>query len=911
MILTWNEIRLRAIEFSHDWKDETRERAEAQTFWNEFFKIFGVNRRRVGIYEKEVELFNEHRGMIDLFWKGTLIVEHKSKGSSLDKAYDQAIGYSHGLKDEELPKYVIVSDFQRIRLYDLDEETPSSQEFKLESLVDNIHLFDFIRGVPKRTYKDEDPVNIKAAELMGQLHDALKDNGYSGHYLEVFLVRIMFCLFADDTGIFEKDQFSFYIRTYTSIDGRDVGTTLNHIFQTLNTPENQRERDLDEDMNAFPYINGKLFEETLLSPSFNSKRREILLRCCYFDWSKVSPAIFGTMFQSVIDPVKRRNLGAHYTSEKNILKAIKPLFLDELWDEFERHKRNKRYLKEMLNRIAQMKFLDPACGCGSFLAITYRELRKLSLEIHKEIRRLEGRLEQQVLDIEVFNRDINVDSMYGIELEEFPVQIAKVALWLVDHQMNRQISDEFGSYFARLPLEATPNIIQANALDIDWEDLVSRDNVSYILGNPPYGGYHLRSDTQKEEMKRVFSGKIRSYGKLDYVSAWFLKAQEFIKGTNIQVAFVSTNSLTQGEQVGILWDYLLNEGISINFAHRTFIWSNQSRGDAAVYVVIIGFGYIISKKKVIFDYPNRSGEPLEILAQNINPYLIDFDNIIIKSRRRTICDVPKISYGCKPVDGGNLILNDSEREEYLQNEPEGEKYIRPLASAKEFLYNKRRWCFWLLDADPTELRKLPILRSRIEEVKKFRLASKKAQTNELANQPMLFGEIRQPNQGKYILIPLHTSESRKYIPMGFLPHYFIVHNSCAIVENATPYHFGVINSAMHMAWMSHVCGRLESRYRYSNDIVYNNYPWPESPTSMQIQKVKESVNEVLGARKKYLQTSLADLYDPLQMPRDLFNAHKKLDLAVDRCYRSRGKFNSNLDRIEFLFDLYDKHTNQQ
>jgi N-6 DNA Methylase. len=910
MVLTWNEIRHRAIEFSHEWKDETRERAEAQTFWNDFFGIFGVKRRRIAVYEKEVELFNEHKGLIDLFWKGTLLVEHKSHGSSLDKAYDQAIGYSHGLKDEELPKYVIVSDFQSIRIYNLDEGAQYWNEFKLEHLVDNIHLFDFIRGVPKKAYTDEDPVNIKAAELMGRLHDALKENGYTGHRLEVFLVRLMFCLFADDTGIFEKDHFSFYIQTYTSIDGRDVGTTLNYIFQTLNTPEDQREKNLDEDMNTFPYINGNLFEELLPTPSFNSKTREILLSCCYFDWSKVSPAIFGTMFQSVIDPVQRRNLGAHYTSEKNILKAIKPLFLDEIWDDFERHKRNKRYLREMLGKIAGMKFFDPACGCGSFLAITYRELRKLSLEVHKQIRRLEGQLEQQVLDIEVFNRDINVDSMYGIELEEFPVQIAKVALWLVDHQMNRQISDEFGSYFARLPLEATPNITQANALEMDWEDLVSRDDISFILGNPPYGGYHLQSSTQKEEMQEVFSGKIKSYGKLDYVSAWFLKAQEYIKGTDIQVAFVSTNSITQGEQVGILWDYLLNESIVINFAHRTFDWSNQSRGDAAVYVVIIGFAYTNKTRKIIYNYKDPFSDPEEIVACNINPYLIDFKNIIIKTRKRTICDIPHIRKGNIPVDGGHLLLSDEEKIEYLKDEPLGEKYIRPLASAKEFLHNKGRWCFWLVDAEPSELRKLPVLRSRIEDVKSFRLASKKAQTKELANQPMLFGEIRQPVQGSYILIPLHTSEHRKYVPMGFLPYDFIVHNSCAIVENATTYHFGVLNSAMHMAWMSHVCGRLESRYRYSNDIVYNNYPWPKNPTPTQMQTIKECVKEVLDARNNHSQASLADLYDPLRMPRDLFTAHKKLDLAVDRCYRSRGKFNSNLERIEFLFDLYDQYTTQ-
>lgn len=918
MPLSWNEILERAIKFSHDWKDTTSEKAEAQTFWNEFFHIFGIERRRVAVYEKAVEQLGNKRGSIDLFWKGTLLVEHKSTGQNLDKAEFQALDYFQGLK-EDWPRYVIVCDFNKFRLSDYEDNT--NYEFYLSELVDHLKLFDFIRGYTKKTYKDEDPVNVEAAELMGKLHDALKENGYSGHPLEMLLVRLMFCFFADDTGIFlPKKQFSYCIETKTEEDGQNTGSVLNHIFEILNTPENKRQINLDEDFKILPYINGLLFSEMFQTPEFNTKTRNILVKCCNFDWSRISPAIFGSMFQSVMNPKMRRNLGAHYTSEKNILKTVNALFLDELWKKFESNKHNKLNLEILLYDIGKIKILDPACGCGTFLVISYRELRRLEIQIHKQLRHLEGiHNEQKVLNVDMFNPDINVNSMYGIEIEEFPARIAQVALWLVDHQVNIELSSEFGFPFVRLPLVVSARICVKNALDIDWETVVPKNEVSYIIGNPPYSGYHLQSDTQKQDMKRVFSGKISGYGKLDYVSAWYQKALEYIKDTNIEVGFVSTNSITQGEQVGILWESLVKDGIRINFAHRTFDWSNQAKGNAAVYVVIIGFAVFDRKKKYLYEYSDPFGEPFEIEAQNINSYLIDAQNFILKSRKTPLSDVPVIKWGCKPVDGkekeeggvtqnsgGNLVLSDKERVEYLSKEPKGEKYIVPLASAKEFLHNIPRWCFWLVDASPADFKNLPVLKQKIERVRDFRLASKKEATKKLALTPMLFGEIRQPTSN-FILIPIHSSERRRYIPMAYLPPAFIVHNSCAFIEDAKLYHFGVLSSSMHMAWVRQVCGRLESRYRYSNDIVYNNFPWPKALSQKQFQEVTNGVWRVLDIRKAYSDSSLSDLYDPLTMPKRLMDIHATLDRAVERCYRPQP-FTNDSERLKFLFQLYEEYT---
>lgn len=906
--LSWNEIRKRAIKFSTEWKDETSESAEAQTFWNEFFQIFGINRRRIASFEKSVKLLGDKRGSIDLFWKGHLIVEHKSRGKSLDKAFGQAIDYFLGLEDYALPKYVIVSDFSRFRIFDLVDDL--KHDCTLEELPQRIRLFDFILGHTKKVYKEEDPVNIEAAELMGKLHDALKENGYNGHPLEVFLVRLMFCLFADDTGIFEKNTFVDYIENKTNVDGTDVGLHLSYLFSVLNTPEEKRQKNLDEDLAKFPYINGKLFEESLLPPAFNSDLRRILSEACYFDWSRVSPAIFGSLFQSVMDPLERRDFGAHYTSEKNILKAIKGLFLDDLWSDFKSHKKNKTYLNQLLGKIAKIKIFDPACGCGNFLIIAYRELRKLEIEIHKQLQVLEGRAGQQVLDVNIFNKGINVDSMYGIEILEFPVRIAEVALWLVDHQMNDQISKEFGYHYARLPLKTSPNIIHGNALRIDWDDIMPRNELSYIISNPPFAGKKRRNKEQNEDMKLVFTG-IKNYGILDYVSSWYIKAAEYIRGTDIKVALVSTNSITQGEQVGVLWDFLLNKmGIKIHFAHRTFRWLNEARGKAQVFVVIIGFAAFDTKQKFLYEYKDPNSDPLEVKAKTINPYLVDSGEVIIVNMSKPISEAPKITFGSMPNDGGNFLFTDDEKNEFLKLEPGAVTFIKPFISAKEFINKKKRWCLWLKDASPSVLRKLSHVNERVQNVKELREKSKRDSTRKLAATPYLFGEIRQPDSGEYILIPLHSSENRNYIPMAFLSHENIANNSCSIIPNATPYHFGILTSEMHMAWMRQVCGRLEGRYRYSNNLVYNNFPWPENPTPKQIEAIEKGVRELFSVREKLEDSSFADLYDPLYMPKELLKAHNKLDKAVDKCYRGK-KFNTELERLEFLFEMYDNLTRDE
>jgi len=526
--LTQAEIRNNAVAFVHEWKDESRERAESQTFWNEFLEIFGVKRRRVAVFEKAVKKTNQNTGAIDLFWRGVLLAEHKSRGQNLDKATSQAFEYLENLADTELPKVVIISDFAKFRLFDL--ETKEEIEFQLEELPDKIHLFGFISGYQKREYKDQDPVNIAVAEKVGELHDALLESGYSGHKLEVFLVRLVYCLFADDTGIFPKDGFRFFLEEQTEENGADLGEKLHKLFQILDTPETSRQTTLDEDLQAFPYVNGDLFKERQDLPFFNRKMRQILLEACSFDWSKVSPAIFGSLFQSVMDAEKRRNLGAHYTSEQNILKLVRGLFLDELYAEFETVKKNANRLRQFHEKIARLKFFDPACGCGNFLVITYREMRILEIEVLKQVRASTGNLQLE-LDVSKISK-IDVDSFYGIEYEEFPSEIARVALWLTDHQANMRLSAEFGLSFVRLPLRKSANILHGNALRIDWNELVSKDGnefetTLYILGNPPFVGKDKRTAEQTADMEFACAD-VPNFKTLDYVCAWYIKATKFI-----------------------------------------------------------------------------------------------------------------------------------------------------------------------------------------------------------------------------------------------------------------------------------------------------------------------------------------------------------------------------------------------
>jgi hypothetical protein len=677
--------------------------------------------------------------------------------------------------------------------------------------------------------------------------------------------------------------------------------------------------------------------------------RSKLLKCCYFDWSIISPAIFGSMFQSVMNPKERRNLGAHYTSEKNIRKVIDGLFLDELKEEFENIKTNKSKLIKFQEKIAKLKFLDPACGSGNFLIITYRELRLLEIEILKIL--FKG---QYVTDVSTLSK-IDVDAFYGIEYEEFASQIAQVAMWLIDHQMNMKLSAEFGEYYKRLPLRKSATIVHGNALRIDWQSLLNPVNsiyieaehvniykgeepvekykvanikaktvtivegakpktkekttFDYILGNPPFIGKHLMTADQDSDMELVFNGA-KGSGLLDYVTAWYLKAAKCIKDTHIRVAFVSTNSISQGEQVGALWNELFKYGVKIHFAHRTFKWSNEAKGNAAVFVVIIGFYCDLSNsnsiEKHLFDYPDTKGEPLVAKAKNINPYLVAADDVLVNSRNTPLNAVPSLIYGNKIVDGGFFLFTEKEKAEFLKKEPNAKKYLKEIISGEEFLSNKKRFCLWLKDADPSELKKLPEILKRIENVKEFRLKSTKAATRAKAQIPSQFAEYRQPSSD-FLIIPRTSSENRKYIPFAFFTKNYIVNDSCTALPNCSTFHFGILTSEMHMCWVKYVCGRLKSDFRYSNNLVYNNFPWPQDLPKQKIQGVEKLTAQVLRIRERYPKSSLADLYDPLTMPADLVKAHQDLDRFVDTCYRAQP-FETEMQRIEFLFDLYKQYT---
>ncbi|MGB3961046.1 MAG: DNA methyltransferase, partial [Sulfurimonas sp.] len=862
--------------FSREWESEAREHAESQSFWNEFFNIFGINRKRVASFEEPVKKLGEKRGRIDLFWKGTLLVEHKSKGKDLDKAYTQAMDYFPGLKETELPKYILISDFEIFRLYDLEEN--ATHEFHIKELYKNVNLFGFIAGYTKHKVVAEDPINIKAALLMGKLHDELKDTGYDGHPLEHFLVRLLFLLFAEDTSIFEKRVFTEFIENRTNEDGSDVGSKLAELYQVLNTKEDKRLKNLDESLTLFPYVNGRLFEEFLPIVAFNSSMRDALLECCYLDWALISPAIFGSLVQSIMDKTHRRNIGAHYTSEANILKLIRPLFLDELYEKFEKVKKNKNRLQEFHKELSTLNFFDPACGSGNFLILAYRELRKLEFEILKLLP------VESVLDIETIVW-CDVDQFHGIEVEEFPAQIARVAMWLIDHQMNMMISEYFGQYFARLPLKKSANIIHANSLHVSWEDVVSKDKLSFILGNPPFYGKQYQSKEQRKDMDKVFSG-VQGAGVLDYVTCWYLKVSKFIQDTKIKAAFVSTNSIAQGEQVGILWKELFdNYKIKIHFAHQTFNWSNEAKANAAVHVVIIGFANFDSDNKKIYEYENIKGEALEKSVKNISPYLVEGDDIVVTKRTKPLCKVNAMVRGNQATDGGFLLLEDNEKEELCNKYDDISELIKPVVSAKEFLNNIKRWCFWLVDVAPQKIKQYPELLERIEQVKKMRLESSFEPTKELANYPTIFRDIKNPE--KFIVIPRVSSERREYIPMGFFDKNYIPLDSIHTIHNGDLFLFGNLTSLMHMAWVKYTCGRLKSDYRYSKDIVYNNYPFPKDVSEKNRLDVEQKVQNILDIRAAFAESSLADLYDPLAMPPRLKRAHQELDRAIDKCYTTK------------------------
>lgn len=898
LVISLNEIRNRAVAFSKEWERDYNEDAEAKSFWDGFFEVFGVSRRRVATFEYPVKKIDGGQGYIDVIWKGVMLAEHKTRGKSLDKAYTQAKDYCPGLRDAELPKYIIVSDFEKIKIYNFEKEEP--EEFLLKDLHKNIDLFDFISG--HKTifdYGKEEMASVEAAELMADFHNEIAKTGYSGHDLEVFLIRILFCLFADDTGIFPKNSFRNYIENRVNIDGSDLGMHLSQIFQILNTPNKERQSNLDESLAILPYVNGGIFAENIGIVSCDATAVLRLIKCCSFDWSEISASIFGSLFQGVIDKEARRHLGAHYTSELNILKVIQSLFLEELYIEFDKVKYELRKLDDFHKKLATLKFLDPACGCGNFLVVTYRELRKLELEVLKQKQKIGDLMLLDAQDMSI----LNINQFYGIEIEESPTLIARVAMYLVDHQMNNLLSQYFGKIYARIPLREPATIANVDALTTDWENIVPKDKLSYILGNPPFVGSKLMSEKDRKNLIACFDNN-SGVGVLDFVTAWYAKAAKYIAKTDIKVAFVSTNSITQGEQVGILWSYLNNFNIEIQFAHQTFRWNNDAPGVAAVGCVIIGFGSKNKNQKYLYEYENIKSEPKEVVVSHINAYLVKGDDVFINKKSNPICKVPEMSFGNMPLDGGNLLLTDEEKEQFIIQEPKAEKFIRPLISAKEFLNNQERWCLWLVDAEPQELRTMPLVLERIQKVKEFREKSIAPSTKKFATTPALFRDRNNPDSS--IVIPRVSSENRKYIPMGFFQKDSIVSDTCMSLPGGTLYHFGILESEMHMTWVSYTCGRLESRFRYSKDVVYNNFPWPEKISDEHKKKVEEYVQEVLDARLKFSHSSLADLYDPNTMPEELVKAHTGLDRAVDACYGK--KFSNKEERIEFLFDLYKKYT---
>ena len=935
----------RALKFQKAYAKSVKENADTHDFYRDFLQIFGVNHRDVGSFERPAKRKDDKRGRIDFFWPGVLLVEHKSAGEDLDKAHAQAVEYYNELEKEERPDFILVSDFQRIWLYDLSQS--KQHKILLGELHTNLELFNFIRNKKQEQDKALETVNIKAAELMGEVYDALKQNNYPEHDLERLLVRIVFCLFADNTGIFEKRVFRGLIEN-TKQDGSDLGSQLHFFFRLLNQEEERRQTSLAEPFNKLRYINGQLFADNLEIPAFDTKIRATLLKAADFDWSKISPAIFGSLFQSVADKEKRRSFGEHYTSEANILKVLRPLFLDELQQEYDKLSKTKNNLLDFQTKLNRLRFFDPACGSGNFLVICFRELRKIENDLLKALH--QGKDEQMFLsDLS----KISVASFYGIEINEFPAKIAELALWLMEHLMNRELSVALGHHFANFPLKSRAAITQGNALSLDWQALVLKDDLLTICGNPPFIGSSHQTLEQKADLRSVFN-KVKSTGQLDYVAGWYAKAADYIQNTKIKVGFVSTNSIAQGEQVGILWRYLFqNVPVKIHFAHQTFVWDSEAQGKAHVHVVIIGFAAFDRQTKRLFSYTNPKADPQEVRVANINPYLLASKDKVILRRAEPFFNILPMIRGNIPYDGGNLLLTDSELQGFIQKERNATPFIKPLLGADEFLSSKKRWCLWLVDANPAELQKLLSIMERIQKVKEMRLSSISASTRKMAGLNGIFGQVSQPNNN-YILIPRVSSEKREYVPMAFLPADCIVHDSAIGLPGANLYHFGVLMSKMHNVWMRQVAGRLESRYRYSNTLVYNNFAWPDQPKENLVQKVEEKARQIVVLQRKFAhisfeelydplkhhsafidkpeprpsleeyfqkrlenpteqpkkdKVSLGDLYDPKLMPPDLTKAHQELDRAVDACYGK--KFNSDPERIEFLFDLYDRYIEQE
>ena len=909
--LSSTEVRKRLQQLSKQFRKAENEQREATMFWAGFYNCFGISAAEATVFEQQVRKLDGNRGRIDSFIPGLLIVEHKSRGGDLEAAYEQAEEYFIALKPEERPKYIITSDFARIVINDL--ETKQRNETSIEDLPKNAGWFKFLVEGKQEAIIEEREIDRSAAYTISKLHEALLRINFKGHDLEVFLTRLLFCLFADDTGIFNENGQFRRIKESTKEDGSDIGQQIGELFDVLNTAEEDRLITLDDKFKSFPFISGNLFAERTRIPVFDSNLRSLLISCAVLDWSGISPAIFGAMFQGVLEEhnfterkqATRRELGVHYTSERNILRVINPLFLEDLREEFEVSKRtkNKTRLNFLYDKLQTLTFFDPACGCGNFLVIAYRELRKLENDVIAELFDFDKM--RGLLDVSTLCR-VKLHQFYGIEIDEAAAHIARVALYITDHQMNVLSAERFGYSRPTIPLNDNPKIRIGNALRIDWESILPASQCSYVFGNPPFIGKQNQTQNQKEDMEFVFD-KVKNYSLLDYVSCWYLKAARYILDLKIDLAFVSTNSIVQGEQVSILWSELSKIGIHINFCYRTFKWSNEGKGNAAVHCVIVGFSKYDKKNKYIYNFPDGiDKEPVKNEAKAINPYLVDAPFILLESRRSPISKIKEIVFGNMPNDGGFLFLTKEERKDILDKFPEANELIKPFLGADEFINNLERWCIWLADIEVSKWRNIMPIYERVEKVKNLRLESTRDATNKLAKTPYLFGEIRQ-KKGNFILIPLHSSENRDYIPIGFFDENTICGNANSMVPSASFYDFSILTSKMNMAWVKTVCGRIKSDFRYSNTIVYNNFPWPLDVDEEIVSRCNASATSIIKARLSHPESNLASLYDSISMPIDLLKAHESNDKAVDKAYGYKGK-DDDASRVAFLFKLYEEQT---
>lgn len=926
--------RTAAKKFVEDWTGKGYEKGESQKFWIQLLReVLGVETPEQFIsFEDQVHL--DHTSFIDARIPATkVLIEQKSSDKDLYKAIKQSDGsllnpfqqakrYITELPLSQHPRWVVTCNFQKFCVYDMERPNGEPQEILLKDLEKEYYRLSFLVDTGSEHIKKEMEVSIKAGEIVGLLYDALlkqyKDctNEESLKSLNILCVRLVFCLYAEDAGIFGKhDIFLDYLRQY---DVSKMRKALIELFTVLNTKPEDRDPYLEDDLKAFPYVNGGLFaQEHIEIPQFTEETRTLLLEkaSANFDWSEISPTIFGAVFESTLNPETRRKGGMHYTSIENIHKVINPLFMDELNEEFAeikalpQNKNRDKKFAEFQNKIANLNFLDPACGSGNFLTETYISLRKLENEILYELQKGQVTLGAVTNPIKV-----SIKQFYGIEINDFAVTVAKTALWIAESQMLKKTEDIVHMDLDFLPLKTYANIIEGNALRIDWEDVISKDKLNYIMGNPPFVGYSLQTKEQKDDILSIYvdeNGKpYKSSGKIDYVAGWYFKSAELMQNTNIKTALVSTNSITQGEQVAGVWKPLFDRfNIHIDFAHRTFRWDSESNSKAHVHCVIVGFSCTPNNNKRKL-YTNERMQ----LVDNINAYLLVSDNIFIENIKKPLCNVPEMVKGSIPVDGGNLIIEAEDYAEFIKKEPNAKPFIKNLVGSEEFINNKDRYCLWLDKIKPAEIRHCPLILERISKVREMRLASSKEATRKFADYPMRFMEIRQP-ETDYLLIPRVSSENRKYIPIGYISKDVISTDANMILPNATLYHFGVLTSNVHMAWMRAVCGRLKSDYRYSNTIVYNNFPWC-SPTDEQKAKIEKTAQGILDARALYPDCSLADLYDELTMPPELRKAHQENDKAVMEAYGFRikdeqtGKFRwlTESETVARLMHMYQELT---